>query len=69
MSQTQVQAAPANGLDFNFDALGGDFHMPGFGLLTELVDSLSGPANEAAPKAAKLDNVPSFAPSVPAMRM
>lgn len=70
-SAPQLSAIPANGLDIDFTAFGADFHMPGLGLFSELMDSLSTPTNDAAPvKAAKLDNVPSFQPApVPGMRM
>jgi hypothetical protein len=67
----QITATPAYGLDIDFSGFGGHFTMPGFGSLTELVDALSGPVQEAAPaKIAKLDHTPSFQPAgVPAMRM
>lgn len=70
-AQTQIVATPAHGLDTDFSALGTEFHMPGLGMLGELMDNLSGPSNDNAPiKVAKLDNTPSFQPTpVPGMRM
>jgi hypothetical protein len=71
-SNTQMTATPAHGLDIDFNAFGGDFHMPGLGLFGELMDSLSSPNNSPAPvKVAKFDNVPSFqpTPSAPGPRM
>lgn len=72
LSSTHMAATPAYGLDMDFTSLGGEFHMPGLGMLGELMDTLSGPQQDNAPiKVAKLENTPSFqpAPAVPAMRM
>jgi hypothetical protein len=70
-TQNALLATPIHGLDTDFTALGTDFHMPGLGMLGELMDSLSGPSNDNAPvKVAKLDHVPSHQPTpVPGMRM
>jgi len=70
-TQQQLTATPAHGLDMDFSALGTDFHMPGLGMIGELMDSLSGPSNDNAPvKVAKHDHTPSFQPApVPGMRM
>jgi hypothetical protein len=55
----------------DFSALGTDFHMPGLGMIGELMDSLSGPSNDNTPiKIAKHDHTPAFQPApVPGMRM
>jgi hypothetical protein len=68
----EIAATPAHGLGMDFSAMGGDFHIPGFGFITEFVDSLAGQPNApAAPKVTSYEHTPSFAPgaAAPSMRM
>jgi len=69
--QEQIAATPAYGLDMDFSGFSAEFHMPGLGMLGDLMDSLSSPSSDNAPvKVAKLDHVPSHQPvPVPGMRM
>lgn len=67
----ELNATPAYGMDIDFSSLGGGFHMPGMGLLGEMMDMLSSPSQDAAPaKVEKHDHKPSYAvAAVPTMKM
>lgn len=66
-----IEATPAHGLGIDFSSFGADFHMPGLGIMTDLIDALAGPSAENAPaaKVSKLDNTPAFSHPVPGMKM
>lgn len=79
MTAATQQATPTFGLDIDFQSFGSDLHMPGIGLFSEFIDTLASGPQSAAPAAPKvspkidigdtLDNKPTFANPVPAMRL